>query len=412
MSTAGLSSRNGWVARSAAVVALMVVMIAMCLTGTAQARSSGAGAVRPAAGAGSQSAKASTKECFYTFPSCSSTDPSVKFSIVSVGDTSACAFTTTVNWGDKDGTTKSYPGSPDGQTLVRFNHTYTDGPKTYAITISSTTTAGSCGMLNTTLSFTLDRICPSGTKAVGGSSDPDYCVPGDWNTEAVKGLTPGTEPLNVIISARSTVQLADIRHAMSGWDAVPTACLSPEKADVAGGKPVVQGTSWRLKGCIDGNILSLEGTENHARLWKQPIGSSKYGAWFISVSFETACVERNGVMVPVKDHRKYALKHRKLVWHCIDGSQGSIGSNGYDRGARSFVSTLETVGELHHWKVSVRADHRPAGKGEGHAGTGVHYNEHRLRRDRHRLACPQGCEEDRRTLVASSRPDCLEAARG
>ena len=74
---------------------------------------------------------------------------------------------------------------------------------------------------------------------------------------------PFSEPLNVVISARSTVSLGAIQAAMGKWDTVSTAttvtpsgihlkCISSEQADVTGAGYVPQHVAWRLGGCVDG----------------------------------------------------------------------------------------------------------------------------------------------------------------
>ena len=88
-------------------------------------------------------------------------------------------------------------------------------------------------------------------------SSPDYCPPASWDT--AKASTPlaqipaFSEPLNVVISARSTVSLAAIQKAMGKWDTVSTAttvspsgihlkCISSEQADVTG--PATCRSTW------------------------------------------------------------------------------------------------------------------------------------------------------------------------
>jgi outer membrane protein assembly factor BamB len=229
-----------------------------------------------------------------------------------------------------------------------------------------------------------------GVPAVG---TPDYCVPPDWNAHTTSdGLVQGTEPLNVIISARSTVPLADILSALSRWHevttgvppAVPDGCMSVETADVAGGAQVPQQQSWRLDNCYSGNILSLRGNENHIRVWNQPVPGSTSGAWFITASFETACVQigsdltppppapyKAGDFIPAEQERVYALTHRKQATHCIDGStnsdgtKSSVGSAGYDHGASAFVDDIQAAAENKGWTFTGRTDPRPAGVGLG-----------------------------------------------
>jgi hypothetical protein len=121
----------------------------------------------------------------------------------------------------------------------------------------------------------------------------DYSQPSNWDTAKVKSTTPGiadyTEPLNVIISACSTVSLGDIQAAPGDWVTVyPSAevtldhahikCISPEEANVAGHGYATEQQAWRYKDCLEGNILSVAGLENHVRIWNQPVPGSKYGA--------------------------------------------------------------------------------------------------------------------------------------
>ena len=214
---------------------------------------------------------------------------------------------------------------------------------------------------------------------VGNSSTPDYCTPSNWDTDAVGGFTPGVEPLNVIISAQSNVSLDAIQEGMANWGTVTTGgpplhCLSAEMANVTG-TSVVQQESWRLGAahgsCPLGNILSLSGNENHARIWDQPMpGTAGRTAWFISASYETLCVQKDGIMVPVLDNKKYAAAHPLLIWHCIDGSQGSFDTDGYNRGAMDFVDAIQAGASRMGWNVTVRTDPSFAGTGEG----GVPFN--------------------------------------
>jgi hypothetical protein len=170
MRKTGLRGRGTWLARSLAVLAA-ALMLGVSLTGAAQAqpgRNLGATVIGPAASVGAHSSAVSTKECFYTYPTCSSSDPAVKFTIVSEGDTSACTFKTTTAWGDKSSTTKTYPGGADGSTIATFEHTYKGGHRTYTITVTSQTTVGGCGNASGTLDFTL----AGGTCTAGADRGP------------------------------------------------------------------------------------------------------------------------------------------------------------------------------------------------------------------------------------------------
>jgi hypothetical protein len=58
-------------------------------------------------------------------------------------------------------------------------------------------------------------------------ASPDYCPPASWDTAKASTplaqIPPFSEPLNVVISARSTVSLSAIQAAMDKWDTVSTA---------------------------------------------------------------------------------------------------------------------------------------------------------------------------------------------
>jgi hypothetical protein len=210
----------------------------------------------------------------------------------------------------------------------------------------------------------------------------DYCPPASWDT--AKASTPlaqipaFAEPLNVVISAGSTVSLAAIQQTMGKWDTVSTAttvtlsgihlkCISSEQADVTGGGYVPQHEAWRLGGCVQGNALSLTGDEDHARIWNQPFKGSKFGAWFIAVSYETLCLDRNGTLIPASTNGD--------AYHCVDGGPGSIHRkhpDGYEDGAATFVAAVEAGAKAKGWHYSQRVVTvtRGASAGEG----GVPFN--------------------------------------
>jgi hypothetical protein len=208
--------------------------------------------------------------------------------------------------------------------------------------------------------LTCDAVYPA------ASTRPDYCIPQDWDAHTVSSSpVPGVEPLNVIISANSTVPLADVLGALRGWDQVatgtpetrPRGCLSEERANVSGsGGMVPQAQSWRLAGCYTGGgALAALGLENHIRIWNQPVpGSAAGSAWFITASFEYVCRS------PVPD---------RFWWHCIN-------HDGYNDGAAALVRGIELVGYSHNWTVTVRRDWRNAGTGGtgANSGTGTGLN--------------------------------------
>jgi len=219
-------------------------------------------------------------------------------------------------------------------------------------------------------------------------ASPDYCPPASWDT--AKASTPlaqipaFSEPLNVVISARSTVSLAAIQQAMGKWLTVSTAttvttsgihlkCISSEQADVTGAGYVPQHVAWRLGGCVQGNALSLTGDEDHARIWNQPFKGSKYGAWFIAASYETLCLDRNGKLEPASSSaadESYAALHPADAYHCVDGGPGSIHAkhpDGYADGAATFVAAIAAGAKAKGWHYSQRivtvTRHDSAGEG-------------------------------------------------
>jgi hypothetical protein len=82
-------------------------------------------------------------------------------------------------------------------------------------------------------------------------------------------------------------------------------------------------------------------------------------------------------MKPARDYSTSTLFRfwlEGLVWHCIDGSQGSVGVDGYDRGAKDFADSIQAAAASAKWDVDVQTVQTPQGFGEGHAGTGVHFD--------------------------------------
>jgi hypothetical protein len=270
---------------------------------------------------------------------------------------------------------------PDEFETFSITATSSDGTTSGAIPVAGNAGAQYFGFY-TTGSDPLTTITVSGDDpdgfAIGefGVSTCGYHQPADWNTQEATSYTPGVEPLNVVISGCSDVSLGEIEQALPGWESVASpACLSAEKADVTGSAYVNQRESWRLDGCNIGNVISLFGNENHVRIWNQPIAGTKFGAWFIAASYETACVHIGDDMKPLLYHLNY-LNDKSLLWHCIDGGKNadgtssSFGSDGYDNGASSFVDDLKTAADDADWAITVQTDARPSGIGEG----GVPFN--------------------------------------
>ena len=232
---------------------------------------------------------------------------------------------------------------------------------------------------------------PTGSTAQAGSTAQDksctagYCGPADWDTALastpLKQIPAFVEPLNVVISAKSTVSLAAIQQALRDWKTVSTAttvgvtgihvkCISSEKADVAGGGYGPQHVAWRLGGCAGGNDLSISGNEDHVRIWNQPVAGSGHGAWFIAASYETMCVVRNGTLQTAAANKSWTALHPASAYHCVDGGPGSITAkhpDGYNDAARDFAAAILAAAKSQGWHASQRAVTvtRRASAGEG-----------------------------------------------
>jgi hypothetical protein len=228
----------------------------------------------------------------------------------------------------------------------------------------------------------------SGTwTASPGKCTKPYSSPASWNTERVVSDVPGIadyiEPINVVISACSTVLLSDIQSALGNWettystwqdvDGLHFKCISPENANVTGHGYVPQEFAWRLYGCAWGNGASLIGTENHVRIWNQPATDSSVGAWFVTASYETACVAINTKLFTLKSEGNN-VKSTMKFWHCVDGGPGSFGTDGYGRGARDFATAIVNAARQHGWSVSVKAVTRPITGGQDVGEDGVKFN--------------------------------------
>jgi hypothetical protein len=260
-----------------------------------------------------------------------------------------------------------------------------------AVLVTALLALGGC---RSTAATTGTPAPPAATTAtsLGGSTGStadctaDYCTPADWDTARASTplaqIPPFVEPLNVIISARSTVSLAAIQQALGNWHTVSTAttvsvlgihikCISSELADVTGGGYLPQHAAWRLGGCVDGNKLSLAGNEDHVRIWNQPVAGSSYGAWFIAASYETMCVDRDGALEPASDHVAYAALHAGSTYHCVDGGPGSFHTthpDGYNDAAMDFSAAIVTAARGHGWQVTTRTVTVPRGASAGEGG--------------------------------------------
>lgn len=223
--------------------------------------------------------------------------------------------------------------------------------------------------------------------AITNGCTADYCAPASWDTALSTSPFPAiksfNEPINVVLSARSTVSVNEIQQALGNWKPVSAAtkisvtgihmmCISTEQADVTGSAYIPEQASWRLDGCLHGNELSLSGNEGHVRMWHQPVpgSGSGSGAWFIAASYETMCVAEYGSLRPVREHKVFAVLHPSDSYHCVDGGPGSITSaypNGYDDGAAAFVSDITQAAQARGWHVSQQTLTVPRA---AHAGEG------------------------------------------
>jgi hypothetical protein len=226
---------------------------------------------------------------------------------------------------------------------------------------------------------------PATAGAGAGSCSADYCVPADWDTAKaatpLAQIPPFSEPLNVVISARSTVPLADIQQALGTWKTVTTTstvsvagihlkCISAEQANVTGSGYQVMQQAWRLGGCLHGNELSLSGNEDHVRFWNQPVAGSRYGAWFVAASYETMCIVKDGQLTMASAHKTWTALHPGTAYHCVDGGPGTFHvthPDGYDDAARDFAAAIAAAGAAKGWHVTQRVVSvaRTARAGEG-----------------------------------------------
>ncbi len=272
-----------------------------------------------------------------------------------------------------------------------------------AVAAAGVAAAAALGGCASTAGDSGTRSAPGAASASGPGSAPasagpttgchtDYCDPLDWATSLastpLKQIPPFVEPLNVVISARSTVSLASIQQALSQgkaqkaqWKTVSATstvslagihlkCISSEAADVAGRGYVAQGQAWRLGGCLDGNELSLSGDEDHARIWNQPVPGSKNGALFIAASYETMCLVKDGKLQTASANKVYAALHSGSVYHCVDGGPGSFHTahpDGYDDAAADLSAAIVTAAKNRGWHASARTVtvERRASAGEG-----------------------------------------------
>ncbi|HSO35499.1 MAG TPA: hypothetical protein VLT33_23380 [Labilithrix sp.] len=220
-----------------------------------------------------------------------------------------------------------------------------------------------------------DEVGSSEGAATEDAPEPTDLTPAYWDVDAdPKSPTPGSEPLNVIIT--TNVPMEEIVEALGapvgfedssawqpvvigvGFDFVSTggkACISAEKANIDGPKGaagnVPQAVSLRVAGCLG---VVREG-ESHARAWESvKRRKGDQSTWYLALSQEHVCtVDVNG---------------SKKAWHCIlpngfVGDSVSAPTGGYNKGREDFVADLTVAGRVRGWKVDCKSIDRPAGSG-------------------------------------------------
>jgi hypothetical protein len=129
-----------WLARTSAIAAAVLLTVGLGTAGWAAPaqppRATGAAAPGPATTTGNRPADESGIECFYVYPSCSSSDPSVQILIENTGDTTVCTFEFTISWGDGNSDTQTFDGIDGAGTIATFNHTYDNKPDSYPVTVT------------------------------------------------------------------------------------------------------------------------------------------------------------------------------------------------------------------------------------------------------------------------------------
>jgi hypothetical protein len=239
---------------------------------------------------------------------------------------------------------------------------------------------------------------PESGSSTGAATDdpllPADLTPADWNIETpADAPTPGTEPINVIITTDFKFSdIVDLLHAPYGADSPDTwrevqlgtgfdamnpddwrkleqggACISPESADIDGNGKAAQSVSLRVAGCFPGVLL--EG-ESHVRAWESvkrrksqqtQFDTRTVSTWYLAVSQEHLCnVSIGGHIRP---------------WHCIlptgyksllatyknNGFKVEAPTGGYDKGRDDFVDDLKTAAAVASgWIVDCKSIPRPA----------------------------------------------------
>ncbi len=284
---------------------------------------------------------------------------------------------------DGDGICSGQFGTWDGSASCPYGPSGYEGPGTSFVTDSSLPDSAEVDFTgglapNASAYFSLEGALTSATLSareghltcdfVGGDTNPDYCIPADWNAHTLStSPSQGMEPLNLIYSARSTVPFATVLDALPDWAKVftgapPLGCLSEEDADVTGTGAVGQDQSWRqsrlpgpILGCLGGVRAAEKGVEDHARIWSQPLPNSSATAWFITASVEREC--KITVVDPGTGEKS------KKLWHCIQ-------PHGYNNGADELAFDIVNTARHNGWTVTTRLDTRAPGTSGSGANSG------------------------------------------
>src|ERR1700722_5449491 len=180
-----------------AVIALTVLIAAGVSTAgwTAQAPPAAPHLARGGPGAllgnGTQAPADASQQRFYIEATCASSNPAVILAIGGTGDTSACTFSFTVDWGDGTSETKKFQGGPSGSVVVTFKHTYDNKPDNYPVDVTGMVLvndpANDCTATGGNLTFALTppvglaglRFAPTANRLLTTPGEPVVADNGD-----------------------------------------------------------------------------------------------------------------------------------------------------------------------------------------------------------------------------------------
>lgn len=162
MAGLGVTRKRGQIDRIVRALAASSAAVVVLGAGAAQVVSAGAavtGGHRPVvARARLMHPDTPGQECFFTFPDCTSADPTVTFVMASSNDSTGCVFKQDTSWGDGSAdTVKTYKGGKPNTALATFTHTYAL-PGMFQITFTINVTVNpnnSCTGGTGSLQFTL-----------------------------------------------------------------------------------------------------------------------------------------------------------------------------------------------------------------------------------------------------------------